>query len=93
MTLRRVLTQRLPAYPEEAPTWQTLLTEVVAMPLIAPIHLFWTNLKDARPWWPVLLPLMALTAWRTYRRERRKFIAYKREQAALRAQAAATTSS
>jgi len=33
-------------------------------------RLFWYNLRAVRFWWPVVLPLLAWTAWRSYHRER-----------------------
>ncbi|MCS6940702.1 MAG: hypothetical protein NZM94_15610 [Roseiflexus sp.] len=36
------------------------------------VRLFWYNLHEVRFWWPVVLPLLIWTAWRTYHRERAK---------------------
>lgn len=73
MALRSIFSRGLPDYPEEQPTWQTFVQDVLAQPLIAPLKLFWHNFQEARPWWPVIIPLMLWTGWRTYRRERRKY--------------------
>lgn len=35
-------------------------------------RLFWYNLREVRFWWPVVLPLLVWTAWRTCHRERAK---------------------
>ncbi|MCS6842054.1 MAG: hypothetical protein NZ699_03290 [Roseiflexus sp.] len=39
------------------------------LPLLL-VRLFWYNLREVRFWWPVALPLLVWTAWRTYYRER-----------------------
>lgn len=43
-------------------------------PLFAPVRLFWNALEAFRPWWPVLLPALALFGLRTYQRERRTYL-------------------
>jgi len=70
MTLRKLITQRLPEPPEETQGKLSLLEQALAMPQFVPIRLFWDNLRAMRPWWPVLLPLMLWVGVRTYRRER-----------------------
>lgn len=46
-----------------------LLDQALALPELAPFRLFWQNLNAMRPWWPILLPLLAWAGWRAYRRE------------------------
>ncbi|HEU5012400.1 MAG TPA: hypothetical protein VFT66_07640 [Roseiflexaceae bacterium] len=84
-SVRGILSQGIPEYPEEKPTWQSLAQDVLAEPMIAPFRLFWHNFLEARPWWPVLVPLMLWVGWRSYRRERRKYFAEQRKLAAKRA--------
>ena len=72
MTLRKLVSQGLPKPPDEAPGGRALLDEALSLPLLAPINLFWRNLRDLRPWWPVLLPLLTWIGWRAYQRERLK---------------------
>jgi hypothetical protein len=75
MALRKLLERGLPEPPAAAPAPADLLNEALNLPLLAPFRLFWEALYDMRPWWPILLPLLAWTGWRTYRRERAKVLA------------------
>ena len=70
MTLRKLITRHLPELPEDASGRLSLLEQALAIPQLVPIRLFWDNLRELRPWWPVLLPLMLWVGVRTYRRER-----------------------
>jgi hypothetical protein len=70
MALRKMLFRPLPEVPEEPPTTQTVVQQVLETLPIAPFRLFWDNFNTMRPWWPVLVPLLAWVAWRTYQRER-----------------------
>jgi hypothetical protein len=70
MTLRKLITRSLPEPPDESPARLSLIEQALAMPPFVPIRLFWDNLREMRPWWPVLLPLMLWVGVRTYRRER-----------------------
>jgi hypothetical protein len=75
MTLRKLLSQGLPEPPDEVPGPRALVAQVLDLPLLAPIRIFWANLYEMRPWWPVLLPLLAWVGWRTYKRERAAVLA------------------
>jgi hypothetical protein len=70
MTLRKLITRPLPEPPAEMPGRFSLVEQALTMPQLVPIRLFWDNLRELRPWWPVLLPLMVWVGVRTYRRER-----------------------
>ena len=70
MTIRKLLTRPLPEPPAEASASQSLIQGALDMPQLLPARLFWDNLSELRPWWPVLLPLMLWVGVRTYRRER-----------------------
>ena len=70
MTLRKLLTRPLPGPPEEVPGKLALLEQALDMPQLMPIRLFWDNLRELRPWWPILIPILLWVAVRTYRRER-----------------------
>jgi len=70
MTLRKLITGPLPEPPEATQGSLSLLEQALAMPQLVPIRLFWDSLRELRPWWPVLLPLMLWVGVRTYRRER-----------------------
>jgi hypothetical protein len=72
MTLRKLLTQRLPEPPAEAPGLADMLAHFWNMPELARVRRFWEALDDMRAWWPIILPLLILVGWRTYRRERRR---------------------
>jgi di/tricarboxylate transporter len=84
-SVRSILSHGIPEYPEEQPTWQSFVQDVLAEPMIAPFRLFWHNFLEARPWWPVLIPLMVWVGWRSYKRERRRYFAEQRKLAAKRA--------
>lgn len=84
-SVRSILSRGIPEYPQDKPTWRSFLQDVLAEPLIAPFRLFWLNFLEARPWWPVLIPLMAWVGWRSYKREQRKYFAEQRKLAAKRA--------
>ena len=73
--LRRLLTRGLPEPPDAAPGPAEMLTQILDLPLLAPVRIFWENLNEMRPWWPILLPLLAWVGWRTYRRERARVLA------------------
>jgi hypothetical protein len=75
MALRKLLARGLPEPPAAAPGPADLLAEILNLPLLAPVRLFWEALDDMRPWWPILLPLLAWVGWRTYRRERASVLA------------------
>jgi len=70
MMLRKLITRPLPEPPEESLSRLSLVQQALAMPQLMPLRLFWDNLHELRPWWPVLLPLMLWVGVRTYRRER-----------------------
>jgi len=70
MALRKLLSRGQPEPPAEAPSLRDTLMQALALPQLLPIRLFWDNLSAMRPWWPVLLPLLAWVGWRTYQRER-----------------------
>ena len=73
--MRKLLARGLPEPPAAAPSPADMLAHVLDMPLLAPVRIFWGSLSDMRPWWPILLPLLALVGWRTYRRERARVLA------------------
>ena len=75
MALRKLLARGLPEPPSAAPGPADMLTEILNLPVLAPVRLFWEALDDMRPWWPLLLPLLAWVGWRTYRRERTRVLA------------------
>lgn len=71
MALRKLLSRGLPEVPsKEATDVPSLLAQAMDILPIAPVRLFWDSLSELRPWWPVLLPLLAWIGWRTYQRER-----------------------
>lgn len=70
MALRKLLSRRLPEPPSEAPGARSIVEQVLALPQLVPLRLFWQNLATLRPWWPVLLPALAWIGWRTYQSER-----------------------
>lgn len=59
-----------PPPPPLSATLERALT-IGGLPFIL-VRLFWYNLREVRFWWPVVLPLLVWTAWRTYHRERAK---------------------
>jgi hypothetical protein len=75
MAMRKLLARGLPEPPATAPGATDLVAEIFNQPLLAPVRIFWGSLNDMRPWWPILLPLLALVGWRTYRRERARVLA------------------
>ena len=70
MALRRLFSRSLPDSPPAAPGRLALVRQVVDMPMLVPFREFWEQLEAFRPWWPVLLPLLAWVGWRAYQRER-----------------------
>lgn len=74
MALRKLLSQGLAEPPTEATSLRDTITQVLELPPVLPIRLFWDNLIAMRPWWPVLLPLLAWIGWRTYRNERARVL-------------------
>ena len=50
---------------------RSVVEQAWTSPLFAPLRLFWVTLEAFRPWWPVLLPLLAVLGLRTYQHERR----------------------
>ncbi len=70
MTLRKLIARPLPEPPAESPAQLSFVEQALALPQLVPLRLFWDNLQELRPWWPVLLPLLLWVAVRTYRRER-----------------------
>jgi hypothetical protein len=75
MTLRKVLSQGLAKPPTEAASLRDTMMQALELPPLVPIRLFWDSLAAMRPWWPVLLPLLAWIGWRTYRDERARVLA------------------
>jgi hypothetical protein len=72
--LRKLLTRGLPAPPDETPGPRTLIAQALDVRPLAPLRAFWEGLNAMRPWWPVLLPLLAWIGWRTYQRERTELL-------------------
>ena len=68
--LRKLISTPLPEPPEEDTFGSSLIAQALAMPQLIPMRLSWDNLRELRPWWPVLLPLMLWVGVRTYQRER-----------------------
>ena len=66
MALRKLVS--LPTPPDEASG--PIAGQLLAMPQLAPLRLFWDNFRDLQPWWPVLVPLLVWVGVRAYRRER-----------------------
>lgn len=70
----RARTERAQRFTPPPPPLRAVLEQALTLgglPLLA-VRLFWYNLRELRFWWPVVLPLLAWTAWRTYRQERLK---------------------
>lgn len=65
-----------PPPPPPSPTLERLLT-IGGLPFLL-VRIFWYNLCEVRFWWPLVLPLLVWTAWRTYRRERAKSVRHDR---------------
>jgi hypothetical protein len=71
MALRRLFSRGLPEVPSEDATGiPALLAQALDVLPLAPVRVFWDSLSELRPWWPVLLPLLAWIGWRTYQQER-----------------------
>ncbi len=68
MTLRKLFSQPLPTPPEGSDG--SIVEQALALPQLAPIRLFWDAMREMRPWWPVLIPLLLWVGVRAYRRER-----------------------
>lgn len=69
MALRKIVERVLPApEPVDQQSFIDLLTDT---PFFIPLRLFWSNLQELRPYWPILLPLLAIVGVRAYRNERR----------------------
>lgn len=69
---QKLFSRALPEPPAQAPTRKTLLDQAQNLPFFAPVRLYFETLEQVRPWWPVLLPLLAWVAWRAYQEERTK---------------------
>ncbi|MBO9325880.1 MAG: hypothetical protein J7463_10950 [Roseiflexus sp.] len=65
-----------PPPPPLSPTFERILT-IGGLPFLI-VRLFWYNLREVRFWWPLVLPLLAWTAWRTYHRERAQSVQHDR---------------
>ncbi len=63
--------KRLTPPPPPLPSTLERALSVGGLPFLL-VRLFWYNLREVRFWWPVVLPLLVWTAWRTYHRERAK---------------------
>lgn len=63
--------KRLTPPPPSLPAVLERALTVGGLPFLL-VRLFWYNLREVRFWWPVVLPLLVWTAWRTYHRERAK---------------------
>jgi hypothetical protein len=74
MALRKLLARSLPEPPARPPGLSELIEQALEIQLLVPVRLFWNNLNALRPWWPVLLPLLAWIGWRTYRREHARYL-------------------
>lgn len=72
MDIQKVITHLRADPPTKAKDLNELVDEAMALPLLAPIRLFWQNLQTMRPWWPIILPLLAWVSWRSYQAERKK---------------------
>jgi hypothetical protein len=70
----RRITDRAVAPPPPPPDLLQQLGLLLRVELL-PLWLFWQNLRAMSPWWPLLLPLLAVYFVRTYRRERREVLA------------------
>lgn len=57
-----------PPPPPLSDTLERALT-IGGLPFVL-VRLFWYNLREVRFWWPVVVPLLVWTAWRTYQQER-----------------------
>ncbi|MGQ9550617.1 MAG: hypothetical protein ACUVSY_18575 [Roseiflexus sp.] len=63
--------KRLTPPPPPLPSTLERILTIGGLPFLL-VRLFWYNLHAVRFWWPVVLPLLAWTAWRAYHRERAK---------------------
>jgi hypothetical protein len=70
MALRKLFSQGMPEPPPQATSLRDTVAQTLSLPALMPIRLFWDNLRAMRPWWPLLLPLLAWIGWRAYQRER-----------------------
>lgn len=70
--MRNLLTRGLPD-PAEV-EHRSVAEQVWTSPPMLPVRLFWNTLDEFRPYWPVLIPLLALLGIRTYRRERAEYL-------------------
>ena len=76
MALRTIMAlRRMPAPPQSAPSMREVVDQASRMPGLLPVRLFWDSLRELRSWWPLLLPLLLVTALRAYRAERRRLLA------------------
>jgi hypothetical protein len=71
--LKRI-TRAVPPLPPPAPSPLDQIAQVLRVPLL-PLQIFWQNLVALRPWWPVVIPLLAWNFWRTYQREQADVLA------------------
>jgi hypothetical protein len=72
--MNKFLTRKLPEPAKEPETPQSVLKQALEMPQLLPVRLFWEQLREVRPWWPVLIPALLWVGWRTYRRERAELL-------------------
>ncbi len=70
LSLRNILRNGLPE-PSEV-EGRSVADQFFDSPLLAPFRLFWESLETFRPYWPVLIPLLMLSAIGSYRKERRR---------------------
>lgn len=76
MAMRTIMAlRRMPTPPAKAPSVREVVDQASRMPTLAPVRLFWDGLHELRSWWPLLLPLLLVTAVRAYRAERRRLLA------------------
>ena len=79
MALRKLLTRPLPEPPSDAAGLKSMVDQALASPQLLPARLFWENLNEMRPWWPILAPLLAWVFWRKYQREHAKYMVERAE--------------
>jgi hypothetical protein len=75
MALRKLILRPLPEPPEQTEDWKSMVDQLLSAPLFQPVRLFILALNDMRPWWPVLLPLLAWIFVSRYRSERARVLA------------------
>lgn len=76
MAMRTIMAlRRMPPPPTRAPGMRDVVDQASRMPMLSPVRLFWDALQELRSWWPLLLPLLLVTAVRAYRAERRRLLA------------------